>query len=356
MGTIEQKTATSRSTIRMTYSIDLRSDTVTEPTQAMREAMFAAIVGDDGYGDDPTTNELEALAAKLIGKEKALFVPSGVFGNQLSIKTHCASGDEVVLYEDTHIIEHEAAAAAVLSRVQMRTLSGKGSEPSAEQMEKRIRMSPDVHAPRTGLLCLENAHSNGEVISLGAMESIWQLAQTSHIPLHLDGARIFNAATYLKVPVTQISRYADSVMFCLSKGLCAPVGSILAGTADFIEAARRNRKQMGGALRQSGVIASAGIVALTQMVERLEHDHVRARRLADGLARIEGIAIDARNVHINLVFFRMESQRKALELFDALQAAGVKANEPEEGVFRLATHRGISDEDIATTLAVIAKL
>jgi threonine aldolase len=336
-------------------TIDLRSDTVTQPTQAMREAMFAAEVGDDGYGDDPTVQELEALAAELVGKEAALFVPSGVFGNQLSLRTHCDSGDEVILYEDTHIIEHESAAAAVLSRVQTRTLSGKGSLPSAEEMERRIRKSGDVYAPKTGLLCLENAHSNGEVISLDAMKSVAAVAKEYRIPLHLDGARIFNAACYLGVPASTITHYADSVMFCLSKGLCAPVGSILAGSAEFVEKARRNRKQMGGALRQSGIIAAAGIVALTQMTERLEHDHVRARRLAAGLAEIDGVSIEPRNTHINLVFFEVAPHRRALQVFRALLAAGIKANAPEEGVFRLATHRGISDADIETTLDVIRK-
>jgi threonine aldolase len=334
-------------------TIDLRSDTVTQPTQAMRDALLIAEVGDDGYGDDPTTRELEVLASQMIGKEAALFVPSGVFGNQLSLRTHCNSGDEVVLYEDTHIIEHEAAAAAVLSRVQMRTLEGKGSKPSVEQMEKRIRKSTDVHQPRTGLLCLENAHSNGEVIALSDMASIYALTRQYHIPLHLDGARIFNAASFLGVPVTQISRYADSVMFCLSKGLCAPLGSILAGDLEFIEKARRNRKQMGGALRQSGFMAAAGIVALKQMTGRLEHDHARAKKLALGLSAIEGISIEPQNTHINLVFFAVSPPERAQELFTALCDANIKANEPEEDVFRLVTHHGITDEDIETTLSVI---
>ncbi|MDR3053417.1 MAG: aminotransferase class I/II-fold pyridoxal phosphate-dependent enzyme [Coriobacteriales bacterium] len=336
------------------HQIDLRSDTVTQPTPAMREAMFAAALGDDCYGDDPTTNELEALAARVMGKEAALFVPSGTFGNQLSIKTHCATGTEVILYEDTHIIAHEAAAAAVHSRVQMRTLEGKGSRPDVEQMERRIRKVKDVHEPYTGLLCLENAHSNGEVIAPDAMRQIYALAQHYHIPLHLDGARIFNAASYLGVPVTQVSQYADSVMFCLSKGLCAPIGSILAGSAEFITRAHRNRKQMGGGLRQSGVITAAGIVALTQMVERLAHDHARAQRLTAGLAALKGIAIEPRDVHINLVWFSLATQKQALRVFDALTAANILANEPEQGKLRLATHHGITDADIKRTLEVIA--
>jgi threonine aldolase len=321
----------------------------------MREAIFAAEVGDDGYGDDPTTRELEELAAHLVGKEAAVFVPSGVFGNQLSIRTHCNSGDEVVLYEDTHIIEHEAAAAAVLSRVQMRTLSGKGSRPVVEQIEQRIRKTDDVHSPTTGLLCVENAHSNGEVIALDDMQAVYELAGQYKIPLHLDGARIFNAATSLGVSAAEIAQYADSVMFCLSKGLCAPIGSILAGSAEFIETARRNRKQMGGSLRQSGVITAAGIVALNTMVERLEHDHLRAQKLATGLAKINGISIEPKNVHISIVFFALDSQQKAMQLFDSMIASGINVNEPQAGILRLVTHYGITDQDIQDTLAIIQK-
>jgi L-threonine aldolase (EC 4.1.2.5) len=237
--------------------IDLRSDTVTWPTDAMRRAMAEAPVGDDVYGDDPTINELERLAADMTGKEAALFVPSGTFGNQLSLFTWCPRGSEVILGEQCHIIQHEAGAASVIAGVQTRPIFAPAGILPPEAIEERIRGN-DIHFPPTSLVCLENAHSSGRVVPLSYMREVADLAHRHGLPVHLDGARLFNAATALGVDATEIAGTVDSVMFCLSKGLCAPVGSMLAGPRDFVEKARRKRKIMGGGMRQAGVLAAAG--------------------------------------------------------------------------------------------------
>ena len=288
----------------MTRWIDVRSDTVTQPTPAMREAMFHAEVGDDVYGDDPTVQELETLAAGILGKEAALFVPTGNFGNQLALMTHCQRGDEVILGDDSHIVWHETGGAAVLAGVQLRTIaSDRGVLPPGE-IEARIRKGEDIHWPRTGLICLENAHSNGRVIPLDIMADTAAVARRWQVPVHLDGARIFNAATTLDCDVREITRHVDTVMCCLSKGLAAPVGSILAGPAAFVARARRLRKLMGGGMRQAGVLAAPGLLALTVMRERLAEDHANAQWLAGQLQALPGIELDRDSVQINMVWFR----------------------------------------------------
>lgn len=231
--------------------IDLRSDTVTKPTDEMRRAMAYAEVGDDVYGDDPTVNKLEKLAAEILGKEAALFVPSGTFANQLALFTHCNRGDEVIIGDDYHIVQHEAGAAGIISGVQLRTIETDRGALIPEVVEKKIRKVDDIHYPKTGLICLENAHSNGRVIRLENYEKIRNIAEKYKVPIHLDGARIFNAATFLKIQASEIAKYADSVSFCLSKGLCAPVGSLLVGNKEFIEKARKKRKIMGGRIKTS---------------------------------------------------------------------------------------------------------
>lgn len=218
--------------------IDLRSDTVTMPTEEMREAMARAVVGDDVYGDDPTVKLLEEKAASIVGKEAALFVPSGTMGNQLAVLTHTKRGDEIIVEENCHIVQHEVGAAALISGVQLRTIKGLNSIMSAAQVEAGIR-EDDIHYPETGLICIENALSNGHVVPLNNMKDVYEAAQKHHIPVHLDGARLFNAADYLGVNASTVTQYTDSVMFCLSKGLCAPVGSMLAGKREFIEKAKR---------------------------------------------------------------------------------------------------------------------
>lgn len=328
--------------------IDLRSDTVTEPTKEMRDAMYNAIVGDDVYGDDPTMVELEKYAARLVGKEAALFVPSGTFGNQLSLFTHCKRGNEVILGDDCHIVMHEVGAASVIAGVQLRTLLSNKGELDPTEVEKRIRKEDeDLHYPGTGLICVENAHSNGRVISLENMKEIYSIAQKNNVPVHLDGARLFNAAAYLEVEPSEITQYCDSVMFCLSKGLCAPVGSILAGSKKFIDRARKKRKLMGGGLRQAGILAAAGLIALRDMREGLKEDHKNALLLGEELSKIDGIQVRQEDIHINMVFFSMKDTGCSSEkLVSGLYEKGIKINGEENGEVRFVTNHWVTKEDV----------
>ena len=253
--------------------IDLRSDTVTMPTEEMRKAMAEAEVGDDVYEDDPTVNRLQELAAEMVGKEAALFVPSGTFGNQLCVLTHTRRGDEVILGEDCHIVLHEVGGAAVIAGVQLRTLKSNNGMLDPADVEAAIRPGDDIHYPHTGLICVENAHGLGTAIPVNNLQAIKKIGEEHGIPVHMDGARIFNAAVALGVDAKEIAACADSVQFCLSKGLAAPVGSLVAGTKEFIEIARKNRKLMGGGMRQAGILAAAGIIALEKMTKRLHIDH-----------------------------------------------------------------------------------
>lgn len=333
--------------------IDLRSDTVTEPTTLMRQAMYDAEVGDDVYGDDPTMRQLEESAARLVNKEAALFVPSGTFGNQLALFTHCPRGSEVILGEDCHIVQHEVGAPAVIAGVQLRTLRTDKGALNPDEVQACIRPE-DLQFPETSLICLENTHSNGRVISLENMQEIYTLAHKNQLPVHLDGARLFNAATYLKADASSITRYCDSVMFCLSKGLCAPVGSILAGDADFIRKARKKRKLMGGGLRQSGILAAAGLIALKEMRLRLEEDHQTANLLGQELSKIPGIKVYLDNIHINMVFFDIQASACTDDrMVRELLRKGIKINPAENGVMRFVTHHGISIEDIHYVVSAV---
>jgi threonine aldolase len=329
--------------------IDIRSDTVTKPTDAMRAAMARAEVGDDVYGDDPTVNEMEAYGAELTGKEAALFIPSGTFGNQLALFTWCKRGSEVILGEESHIIQHEAGAAAIIAGVQTRTVPAPDGRLDAAMVEARIR-GEDIHFPPTALICLENAHSSGRVVPLSDMDAIRAVADRHALPIHLDGARLFNAAAALGCSAREVAQRSDSVMFCLSKGLCAPIGSLLAGPREFIERARRNRKIMGGGMRQAGILAAAGLLALRDMTGRLAEDHRRARVLAQALAAIPGVQADPASVDINMVFFAVPKTREsenAQRAMERLKAEGILANAPENGVFRFVTHYGIGDPEIS---------
>lgn len=327
--------------------IDLRSDTVTLPTDEMREAMARAEVGDDVYGDDPTINELEERSAVLLGKEAALFVPSGTFGNQVCVMAHTRRGDEILLGEDAHILWHEGGAAAVLSAVQTRTFPVDGRRIDMNRLQAMIR-SDDIHEPPTGLICLENARGNGMVLGMETMRAVRALADRHGIPVHLDGARIFNAAIALGVPARELAACADSVTFCLSKGLAAPVGSVVAGSADFIRRARRCRKLMGGGLRQAGILAAAGLWALDHMVDRLADDHANARLLAAELAQIPGVTVDTDALDINMVFFTLpESILPTATLCDRLRERDIKA-QGGEGSYRFVTNHGVGRGDIAT--------
>lgn len=326
--------------------IDLRSDTVTLPTQEMRDAMYRAEVGDDVYEDDPTVKKLEEYSADISGKEAALFVPSGTFGNQLALLTHCKRGDEVILGDDCHIVAHEVGAASVIAGVQLRTLQSNKGELSPVEIESKIR-TDDIHYPSTGLICLENAHSNGRVITLDNMSRIYDIAKRHGIPVHLDGARLFNASAYLGINAKEITKFCDSVMFCLSKGLCAPVGSILAGSKTFIEKARKGRKLMGGGLRQAGFLAAAGLIALEKMTSRLEDDHHNALLLGRELSKIPGIDVNIDDIQINMVFFNMQSTGYDPEkLVNELLNRGIKVNPPENGVMRFVTNYWITTDDV----------
>jgi len=326
--------------------IDLRSDTVTLPTEEMLEAMLKAEVGDDVYGDDPTVNLLQEEAAKKMRKEAALFVPSGTFGNQLAIFTHTQSGDEVLIPESNHILEHEVGAPAVISRVGLRSVPDEWGKVDIKDLEKRYR-EEDLHHPRTGLICMENAHSSGKVVPLSNLQEVYQFAQEREIPVHLDGARIFNAATFLKIEPAEIALYCDSVMFCISKGLCAPVGSLLVGARSFIEKARKNRKLLGGGMRQVGYLAAAGLIALEKMPRRLSEDHENARYLAKKLKEFEGIKVAEDRLDINMVFFTVDRENFSPSNFlQFLKEKSIKINPPSRGEFRLVTHYGINREDI----------
>lgn len=329
--------------------IDLRSDTVTWPTDEMRKAMATAIVGDDVYGDDPTVNELESLAAELTGKEAALLVPSGTFGNQLALFTHCPRGSEVILGEESHIVQHEAGGAAVIAGVQLRTVATKHGALTRQDVASRIR-SDDIHYPPTSLVCMENAHSNGRVIQLSEMDAVTDVAKSANIPVHLDGARLFNAAVALGVPAAEIAKRADSVMFCLSKGLCAPIGSMLAGSRQFIDQARRKRKIMGGGMRQAGTIAAAGLLALGPMRERLHEDHAHAKALAAGLAAIPGVSVDLDSVHIDMVYFTLTPAPDPARFTAHMRSRGILINPPESGQLRFVCHYWIRDNHIPIIL------
>jgi len=324
----------------------------------MREAMASALVGDDVYGDDPTVNELEEYAAKLVSKEAALLVPSGTFGNQLALFSWCPRGTEVILGEQCHIIQHEAGGAAVIAGVQIRPVDAPVGILDPSAVRARIR-SEDIHHPVTSLICLENAHSLGRVVPLGAMDAVRAVAKEHKIPVHLDGARLFNAAAALGVSAKEVASRADSVMFCLSKGLCAPVGSILAGPKDFIATARKKRKIMGGGMRQAGVLAAAGLIALKDMSKRVEIDHANARKLAKLLSAIPGVTVDESTVDINMVFFKVkiagDPHAFAKKIVKRMADGGILINAPTEGEFRFVTHYWIDEKRVEATAKAFAE-
>lgn len=328
--------------------IDLRSDTVTVPTEQMRQAMCTAVVGDDVYGDDATVNELEALAAEMMGKEAGLFVPRGVMSNQLALFTHVNRGQEVILPDNCHIVAHEAGAAAIIAGAQLRTVQNVNGEMPLDIVEKYIRKDPnDIHQPTTALITYENADSDGQVRSLEYMKRVRELADRYHLPVHLDGARIFNAATVLGVEAKEIAQYADTISVCLSKGLCAPVGSVLVGSKEFIAQARRKRKIIGGGMRQVGILAAAGKIALTEMSKRLGEDHANAAYMADALSTVQGLEVYKERQQINMVFFRLkEYPLTSAELVRYLAEHNVVINGEDNGMMRFVTHKYVSREEI----------
>lgn len=339
--------------------IDLRSDTVTRPTPAMREAMARAQVGDDVYGEDPTVNELERLAAERLGMEAALFVPSGTMGNLICVLAHCGRGDEMILGAEAHIFYYEQGGVAALGGVQPRTLPNR-LDGTLDLAEVEAAIRPDnLHYPVSRLLALENTHNRcgGRVLPVDYMDAAVDLVQAHGLKLHVDGARIWNAAIALGVPVARLLHGVHSVSACLSKGLAAPVGSVVAGDGDFIRRARRLRKAVGGGMRQAGVIAAAGIVALNDMVERLGQDHAHARLLAEGLAALDGVAIDLAAVQTNLVYFRLEGDvPDAPVLSAALARHGVLVSPTSTRALRAVTHCDVDAAQIGRAVDAVAKV
>jgi threonine aldolase len=331
----------------MTRVVELRSDTFTLPTESMRRAMAAAEVGDDVWDEDPTVHRLQERAAAMVGKEAALFVPSGSMGNLCALAAHTQRGEEVILDSESHIVHYEAAGGAVVGGLQYRTLVASGGRLAPEQVRAAIR-EDDPHQPRTGLLCLENTHNRSGGICLSAAQTaaLCEVAHEHGFPVHLDGARIFNAAVALRVPAASLAAPVDSIMFCLSKGLSAPVGSMLAGSAEFVTRAHRVRKMLGGGMRQAGVIAAAGLCALEEMIPRLEEDHVNARVLAEGIAGLEGIEVDLDRVETNMVFCDCRPPLTAQRFMDLLKARGVRTDRATPTRVRMVTHRGVSPKDV----------
>jgi threonine aldolase len=345
---------------KMDY-IDLRSDTVTRPTPAMRQAMAEAEVGDDVYGEDPSVNRLQELAAAMMGKEAGLFIPSGTMGNLAAILAHCTRGDEVILGNKAHTFLFEAGGVSALGGVHSCQIPNQPDGTLAlDDIRAAIRPN-DVHQPITRLVTLENTHNRCGGVSLSASytRSVGELAHQHGLKLHLDGARIFNAAADQGVSAAELAREADSVTFCLSKGLCAPVGSVLCGFEEFIRRAHRIRKQLGGGMRQAGVLAAAGIVALESMTSRLAEDHARALRLAQGLANISGLKLDANSPQTNMVFLSLDETSRPLdagEVARKMKERNVLVGVVGKHSFRLVTHYWIDDGGVNQALNAFSEV
>ena len=336
-------------------TIDLRSDTVTMPTPEMRKAMAKAEVGDDVYGEDPTINRLQEMAAEKMGKQAGLFVASGTMGNLIGVLSHCQRGDEVIVGKKNHVFVHEAGGMSALGGIHSNQLI---NQPDGSLLLDDVAAAirpDDPHEPVTRLICLENTHNGCGGVYQGP-EYTRQMAEFAHahgLLVHLDGARIFNAAVAQGVPASDLARPVDSVTFCLSKGLCAPVGSVLCGSKAFIAKAHRLRKMLGGGMRQAGILAAAGIVALERMVERLDEDHARAKRLADGLRLVPGLQVDPGTPATNMVFLSLTPDVKFRtdELIEKLKALGVLIGATGDRKYRLVTHYWIEDAGVEKTIA-----
>ena len=337
--------------------IDLRSDTVTRPTPAMRRAMAQAEVGDDVFGEDPTTRRLEETVAELLGKEAALFVPSGVMGNQLAIKVHTRPGDEVILEENYHIVHYESGAPGVLSGVQLRTVRGHRGILHADDVRAAVR--PGFYwEPQTRMVSLENTinRTGGNIYPLEAIHEVAAVVREHHLAFHLDGARLWNASVATGISEADFARPFDTVSVCLSKGLGAPVGSVLAGTKTLIQQARRYRKMFGGGMRQTGILAAAGLYAIHHHRERLADDHEKARRLAAGLAEIPLFELNPAEVETNIVMFDVKQPHTAEEILQAFAGEGILMVPFGPRTIRATTHLDVSMNDIETTLYVAHQL
>jgi threonine aldolase len=339
--------------------VDLRSDTVTKPTPEMREAMAEAEVGDDVYGDDPTVNTLQELAAGMLGKEAALFVPSGTMGNLIALLVHCQRGHEVIVGKQSHIYLNEAGGMSALGGIQACPLQNQADGTLAlDDILASIR-SEDVHHPVTRLICLENTQNicGGVPLTAKYTRQVGEIARQNELSLHVDGARIFNSAAAQNVSVRELVEPADSVMFCLSKGLASPIGSMLVGTNHFIRRARHFRKMLGGGMRQVGVVAAAGIISLEKMTIRLADDHARARKLADGLRRVNGLVVDQNSPYTNMVYLNLsdEVQTNAQQITQKMKDHGVLVDPENSRRFRLVIHYLIDDPAVEKTVAEFQK-
>ncbi len=336
-------------------NLDFRSDTVTLPTPEMREASYRARLGDDVYGDDPTVNELEALGAEMLGKEAGLFITSGTQGNAVSILAHTQRGDEIILEERSHIYVNEVGGLAVMGSLMARTIKGEKGWMRPDDIRAAIR-ADNIHYPRTSLVCVENTHNSAGGIALtpSQMKSNWDVAKENDLGLHLDGARIFNASVALGVDVKKLTQYSDTIQICLSKGLSAPVGSLVVGTQELVDRARKYRKMLGGGMRQAGIIAAPGIISLTQMVDRLADDHRNAKTLAKGLEKL-GIKV-LNDVQTNMVYVDFSPIGWTAEDWNtACSKIGWKSR-GRGTTIRLVTHYGIEEEDIESFLEEMGKL
>jgi threonine aldolase len=340
--------------------IDLRSDTVTQPTEAMREAMAQAEVGDDVYGEDPTVNRLQGLAAEMVGMEAAIFVPSGTMGNLAALLAHCGRGEELIVGDRAHTYMFEAGGVSALGGLHTFAVPNQpDGSIELEDLENAIR-ADDAHYPHTGCIALENTHNlcGGSYQSVEYTRAVADLARKHDVRLHVDGARIFNAAAAQGIPASELTKPADSVTFCLSKGLSAPVGSMICGGGEFIKRVHRIRKQLGGGMRQAGVLAAAGIVALETMVSRLTEDHRRARLLAEALDRVDGVEVESKEPPTNMVYLRLVDPYKqsAEKLVDGLARYGIRINPPRRGRIRLVTHYWIDDAAVQKTIETISAI
>lgn len=334
--------------------IDLRSDTVTQPTTKMREAMAAAQVDDDVFGDDPTINKLQKLAAARLGKEAALFVASGTQGNAVSVLANTQRGEAIIMSRTCHIADHEAGSYAMLAGVSPCYVKELDGILEPDSVKAAIQDGSDYMAAPTGLLCLENALSNGNVAPLDNLSQLYSIAKEHKIPVHLDGARIFNAACSLGTDVRDITQYCDTVMCCLSKGLCAPVGSVVAGDVSFIERARKWRKVLGGGMRQAGILAAAGIIALEEMSGRIAEDHANARYLAEMLQTVPGVTVNTNTVKINMVFFETDWSNDAIAALPAkMLERGIRILPASGGQFRFVTNHDITHVQCSAVITAL---
>jgi len=339
-------------------TIDLRSDTVTTPTKDMYQEMQKAPIGDDVYGDDPTVNKLEALAARTLDKEKGLFVPTGTMGNLIAVMAHTHPGEEIILERNSHIFLYEAAGASRLAGVQSMTITGMDGVMDPKEVEESIR-AENIHFPSTGLICVENTHNmaGGMVQPMENLQQLRSVANRHQIPMHLDGARVFNAAAALSCDVKEITAHFDSVMFCLSKGLSSPIGSMLVGDKYFIDRARKLRKMLGGGMRQAGIIASCGILSIEQMSAQLKIDHVNARILAEGLNKLSGFSVNLDKVHTNIINVSIQEKNISSEdVVNKMKAKGILANPRGKDCIRLVTHKDVTLEDIYSAVRIMESL